>query len=72
MYSLNVYMPIKYKNLSLLVTMSKRKRMLDDGLKIFKRFDFSKGVVEVTNEQTSSNKSIILYKKPKTAIILYK
>lgn len=65
-------MPVKYKNLIILIMMSKRKRMLDDGLKQFKRFDFSKGVVEVTNEQTSSNKSIILYKKPKTAIILYK
>jgi len=65
-------MPIKYKNLSLLVTMSKRKRMLDEGLKIFKRFDFSKETVEVTNEQTSSNKSIVLYKKPKREICLYK
>ncbi len=65
-------MPIKYKNLGLLVMMSKQKRMLDDGLKSFKRFDFSKGTVEVTNEQTSSNKSIVLYKKPKREICLYK
>lgn len=65
-------MPVKYKNLTILIMMSKRKRMLDNGLKQFKRFEFSKGVVEVTNEQTPHNTSIVPYKKPKTAIILYK
>jgi len=60
---LNEYiMPIKYKNLELLVTMAKRKRELENGLKLFKRFDIEND----TNEQKPlPNKSIVIYKKPK-------
>ena len=65
-------MPVKYKNLTILVMMSKRKRMLDNGLKQFKRIIFSEGTNEVVNEQTPHNTSIVPYKKQKTAIILYK
>ena len=60
---LNEYiMPIKYKNLELLVTMAKRKRELENGLKLFKRFDIEN---DTTNQKPLPNKSIIVYKKPK-------
>ena len=55
-------MPIKYKNLELLVIMAKRKRELENGLKSFKRFD----IETYTNEQKPlPNKSIVIHKKPK-------
>ncbi len=55
-------MPIKYKNLELLVIMAKRKRELENGLKSFKCFD----IETYTNEQKPlPNKSIVIYKKPK-------
>jgi hypothetical protein len=55
-------MPIKYKNLELLVIMAKRKRELENGLKLFKRFDIEN---DTTNQKPLPNKSIIVYKKPK-------
>ena len=55
-------MPVKYKNLSLLITMANRKRELENGLKLFKRFDLEN---DTTNQKPLPNNSIIVYKKPK-------
>jgi len=55
-------MPIKYKNLGLMITMANRKRELENGLKLFKRFDLEN---DTTNQKPLPNTSIIVYKKPK-------
>ena len=55
-------MPVKYKNLSLLITMANRKRELENGLKLFKRFNLEN---DTTNQKPLPNTSIIVYKKPK-------
>ena len=55
-------MPIKYKNLGLMITMANRKRELENGLKLFKRFNLEN---DTTNQKPLPNKSIIIYKKPK-------
>ena len=55
-------MPVKYKNLGLLITMVNRKRELENGLKLFKRFDLEN---DTTNQKPLPNTSIIVYKKPK-------
>jgi|SaaInlStandDraft_2_1057019.scaffolds.fasta_scaffold1007892_1 hypothetical protein len=55
-------MPVKYKNLGLLITMANRKRELENGLKLFKRFDIE---TYINEQKPLTNKSIVIYKKPK-------
>jgi hypothetical protein len=58
-------MPIKYINLNLAIIMSKRQRMLIQGLRAIKPNLNNKMV------QVSDKKFIILYKKPRGDIIVY-
>jgi hypothetical protein len=58
-------MPIRYKNLTLAIIMSKRQQMLIQGLRAIKH-NLNNKMVPV-----SDKKSIILYKKPRGDIMLY-
>ena len=58
-------MPIRYKNLTLAIIMSKRQQMLIQGLRAIKH-NLNNKMVPV-----SDKKAIILYKKPTGDIIVY-
>ena len=58
-------MPIRYKNLTLAIIMSKRQQMLIQGLRAIKH-NLNNKMVPV-----SDKKSMILYKKPRGDIMLY-
>ena len=58
-------MPIRYKNLTLAVLMSKRHQMLKQDLRAIK-LNWNNQIIQVLDK-----KSIVLYKNPKGDIIVY-